>query len=253
MAARLNPRQPVAMLQELAAHLPARQAQPPRFALTATAAACALGLLADLSFDGAGLGLNLPLWSIAALATVVAVAALTGVRTDPRRLLLACLAVAFTATVGVRASAWLHSLNLGAAATMLGLAVALPPGVGLKRVGFAAFVFALGSGWLALLLAPVRLLPQDPSKLRITAPLAREAAWIGRALLDPGAAPAALRRPLHRRRRRFRAPRLRPPPPQSRPLPHPLQLVLLRRLGLARPDLGPARLRTAGRARPRHP
>jgi hypothetical protein len=146
MAAVVVRRQPVAMLQELAAYLPERDQRSRRFAATAIAAACALGLLADLSFDGAGLGVNLALWSIAAFATVVATASLTQVKPDTRRLLLACLAVAFTATVGVRASAWLHSLNLGAAATMLGLAVALPPGVGLKRIGFGAFVFALGSG-----------------------------------------------------------------------------------------------------------
>ncbi len=144
-------------------------------------AALVLGVLGDALFNGARLGINLPLWSGAALLAVLLVGRYAQTALDRRRVALLAASLLLTLVVAWRASATLEGLNLAGAGAMFGLAVGLAPGSGLKRIGLAAFVLAAASGMFAVCAGALRL---DGGGLlaRPRRRLQGQGAWIARGL-----------------------------------------------------------------------
>ena len=104
-------------------------------ALTVVGVALALGVLADLLFYNAAAGANVLVWNAALITGLLVMRRRFGPAILPIQ--LACLggSLVFSATPLWRASETLIFFNLLAAATLLLLAVTLPPGAGLRRVG----------------------------------------------------------------------------------------------------------------------
>jgi hypothetical protein len=78
-------------------------------AVAAVSCSLALGVAADVLFNGAALGLNVPLWSFAAVGSLALLRQFAGPRVAVTRLLLCALAAALTLAVAWRASAALSS------------------------------------------------------------------------------------------------------------------------------------------------
>ena len=114
-----------------------------RAAAEAAVIALLLGLLADLLFSGAALGLNAPLW----IGALVAALLYTGRhrQTGAANAELACLAISFAAAAALawRASPALQALLFLASGAFLVLAVALRSGLPWRRTGVAVLAGAL--------------------------------------------------------------------------------------------------------------
>jgi hypothetical protein len=126
--------------------------------LSILAAALLLGVLGDLLFNGAGAGINVPLWYGAALAALLATALTNRLDIDRRTLALAGLGFLLSLLVAWRASPLLQALDVAGAFGLLGLAIALPAGTGLRRIGFCALLFAISVAVLAVAGGAVRII-----------------------------------------------------------------------------------------------
>ena len=112
--------------------------------------ALALGLLADLLFRNAALGLNAPLWIGALIAALQYTGRHRRARARPAE--LACLALSFAAAAALawRASPALHGLLFLASGSFLVLAVAVRSGLPWRRTGVALFAGALLAAAVAI-------------------------------------------------------------------------------------------------------
>jgi hypothetical protein len=110
-----------------------------------------LGLLADALFNQATLGLNAVLWLGALSVALVLAHRDTGATIEGKRALLLTGSLTFAALAELRASETLQAFNVMATAALLLLAIALPPGAGLQRVGPLAFVLAAAAAGISFL------------------------------------------------------------------------------------------------------
>jgi hypothetical protein len=129
----------------------------PGTAALLAAAAVALGLLGDALFYDANAGINIPLWHLALVATLVAGASRASVRLTPRQLGLLGASLLLSALIAWRGSAALQFFDFMAAASLMLLAIALPPRLGARRLGFLAFFFALSVGLYSMATGILRL------------------------------------------------------------------------------------------------
>lgn len=128
-----------------------------RQAWIVAATALGLGLWLDLLFTGAGLGINLPIWTASVAAAVVAGASRAGRPLAPDRVGALVLAVLLYAVFGWRDSIALSVFGWLGGTALLFLAVALPRDASLLRVSVTACVLALASTIVALGTAPLRI------------------------------------------------------------------------------------------------
>ena len=139
-----------------------------QFATAAVVSAVALGVAGDLLFRGAGFGISVALWSGLLTLGIFAVSR-AGAREWPAgRASLLILATLLTAAAGLRASPVLQLLNVGGAAALFGIAVALPPGLGVRRLGFVVFVLAIGLAVFAVVLGALRFLPSQGAMAKMS-------------------------------------------------------------------------------------
>ena len=126
--------------------MPARS----RAAVETAVIALGLGVLADVLFRGAALGLNAPLW----VGALIAALRYTGRHRDAKasRAELACLALSFLAAGALawRASPALQALLFLASASLLVLAVAVRAGLPWRRTGIALFAGTMFAAGLAI-------------------------------------------------------------------------------------------------------
>jgi hypothetical protein len=130
----------------------------PGTAALLAAAAVALGLLGDALFYDANAGINIPLWHLALVLTLLAGASRAGVTMTPRQLSLIGASLLLSALIAWRGSAALQFFDFMAAAFLVLLAIALPPRLAARRMGFLSFLFALAVGVYSMATGALRLL-----------------------------------------------------------------------------------------------
>ena len=123
---------------------------PPRIRPGAAAllslAAVSMGLLGDALFYSTLPGINIPIWHTTLLAVLIVAARPCGIKLERRVVALMAISLVFSSLVAWRGSPFLQALNLGSAALTMLLAIALPPRLGSRRMGFVTFLFALAAG-----------------------------------------------------------------------------------------------------------
>jgi hypothetical protein len=170
-------------MNHVALPLPSPRPVDSRLALKAAVAATMLGVAGDLLFDGAGAGVNVAVWAGLALAMVWLVG--SGNESGPRRrtgLLLTCCWI-LTLALAWRSSEWLHAGLLSLATTLLSLAVGLPPGVGVRRIGFYSFVLAMSTGSLLVLAGWMRFVAAELPGSLAGSWVAANRRWLQRGLV----------------------------------------------------------------------
>ena len=126
-------------------------------ALVMITAAVVMAVLADLLFNRAQLGINVAIWHLALVVGIAFCSARIGGEIDRRRLLLFSASLGFSILVALRASPILQGFNLAAALGLLLLALALPPRLGLRRLGPLPLLLALAAGVASLGVGAYRL------------------------------------------------------------------------------------------------
>jgi hypothetical protein len=122
------------------------------------AGAIGLGLLGDALFNGAGPGLNYPLWLVAFVAVYVFSARLAGTRPDAGRAGLIALGLACAAMVGWRGGEILQALSLLASLACVSLAAAMRPPEGFRRLGILDIWLAAAGVFVSLVAGLPKLL-----------------------------------------------------------------------------------------------
>jgi hypothetical protein len=134
----------------------------PAAAVVLAVTAAGLGVLGDVLFYGTRPGINIPLWHLAVVMALLAAARAYRVALTPRQLVLIGGSLVLSALIAWRGSGALQFFNLVWAALLMLLAVAGPRRVGTRRMGFLAFLFALGVGAYSMATGALRLLLLAP-------------------------------------------------------------------------------------------
>jgi hypothetical protein len=141
-----------------------------------------LGLLADILFNGAGLGLNLPIFVAAAIAALYLASHKLRTTLQMHRLMLLGAALAASAMIAWRDSDVLLALNLMASAGLMLVGLAMPAGVGVRRMGPITLSLALAAGVVSLGSAVWRLVFLVSWPAQLGTMWQKEAPVAGRAL-----------------------------------------------------------------------
>ncbi|MGE0059046.1 MAG: DUF4153 domain-containing protein [Dehalococcoidia bacterium] len=130
----------------------------PRTAALLAVTAVALGVLGAALFYQTRPGLNIPLWHAVLVVALLLSARMSSVTLAPRQLALLAGSVLPSACIAWRGSEFLQFLDLCSAGLLMLLAIALPPRLGARRMGFVAFVFSLAVGLYSMATGALRLL-----------------------------------------------------------------------------------------------
>ncbi len=134
----------------------------PRTAAVLAATALVLGVLGDALFYHAPPGVNIPLWQSALVVALLLSARTSHVVLAPRQLVLIGGSLLLSAGIAWRGSEFLQFVDFCLAALLMLLAIALPPKLGARRMGFVAFVFSLTVGLYSMATGALRLLSLLP-------------------------------------------------------------------------------------------
>jgi hypothetical protein len=144
--------------------------------------AALLGLLADVLFNGAALGLNLPIFLAASIAALYLASHKLRTTFEIHRLALLSAGLGASAMIAWRDSDVLRVLNLTASAGLMLVGLAMPDGVGVRRIGPITLALALGAGAVSLGSAAWRLASLVSWPERLGKGWQKEAPVAGRAL-----------------------------------------------------------------------
>jgi hypothetical protein len=120
--------------------------------------ALALGLFADLLFNGAALGINVAVWHASLIASVGFCAPRLGRPLERNRWLLLILSLLFSSLLALRASPVLQAFDLAGASGLLALGLLLPLRKTLLRLDALTMLLSLVAAAASLALGAYRLL-----------------------------------------------------------------------------------------------
>lgn len=130
----------------------------PRSAALLAATALALGVLGAGLFFQTRPGVNVPAWHAALVVALVLAARTCNVTLAPRQLALIGASLALSAGIAWHGSEFLQFVDFCSAAFLMLLAIALPPSLGSRRMGFLAFLFLMTVGLYSMATGALRLL-----------------------------------------------------------------------------------------------
>jgi len=145
-------------------------------------ASVALGLLGNALFNGAGTGINFPIWLAALIAAYFVTARRAGVPVDRGRLLLLALALACSAMMAWRGAETLQAWSVLSAFACLTLAAAMRPAAGFQRLGILELLVTGVGAFISFATALPRVIAAIDPTSWLGRRARRDAAVIGRSL-----------------------------------------------------------------------